>query len=268
MNETRFWNASAVAALFVAFIFLASSPAAATASALDDSALAGKNRYDRCLELVKHDAGKASVEAAAWASTGGGAASLHCEALALSALKRYPEAAQKLEDAASGGVLPPLHADLLDQAGNAWLLAGNVAKAEAALSAALTFDPKNEDILSDRARERGHARNWTGAIDDLTAVLAIDPDRADIYVLRASAQHAQGKKSEARTDLAHALDIYPNYPEALVERGTMRLEAGDRTGARADWQMAAREAPDSDAGVTARARLAQLAGLSRPKTKQ
>jgi len=36
---------------------------------------------------------------------------------------------------------------------------------------------------------------------------------------------------------------------------------------RADWQMAAREAPDSDAGVTARARLAQLAALSQPKKK-
>jgi tetratricopeptide (TPR) repeat protein len=254
----------AAAVLTGALIFPAAS-LAAEPSALDDPALGGKNRYDRCLELVKRDAAKAAAEADAWASAGGGSAALHCDALALVEMKRYPDAAQKLEDAGGAGVLPPLHAELLDQAGNAWLLAGNPAKAETAFTAALAFDPKNEDILSDRARERGAAKNWTGAFADLTAVLAIDPDRADIYVLRASALHAQGKKSEAHADIAHALDIYPDYPEALVERGTMRLESGDRAGARADWQMAAREAPDSDAGTTARTRLNQLAALSRPK---
>jgi tetratricopeptide (TPR) repeat protein len=246
-------------------LVLPTASLAATPSALDDPALTGKNRYDRCLEVVKRDAAKASSEAAVWASAGGGSAALHCDALALVEMKRYPEAAQKLEGAAGAGVLPPLHAELLDQAGNAWLLAGNPARAESAFTAALEFDPKNEDILSDRARERGAAKNWTGALADLTAVLAIDPDRADIYVLRASALHAQGRKSAAGSDIARALDIYPDYPEALVERGTIRLESGDRAGARADWQMAVREAPDSDAGTTARARLAQLAALSKSK---
>jgi tetratricopeptide (TPR) repeat protein len=224
----------------------------------------GAIRYDECLDLVGHHASQAYDEAAKWADAGGGAAALHCEALALTALKRYPEAAQKLEDAANAA--PAMRAELLDQAGNAWLLAGNTAKSETALSSALALAPKDEDVLSDRARERGVARNWTGAVEDLTAVLAIDPDRADIYVLRASALHAQGKLREARADIARALDIYPNYPEALVERGAMRLEAGDRTGARADWQEAAREAPgSSEAGETARKRLAQLAVLSRRK---
>ncbi|MGH6876278.1 MAG: tetratricopeptide repeat protein [Rhizomicrobium sp.] len=224
----------------------------------------GTNRYDRCLELVKRDPARASAEAASWSGAGGGAAALHCQALALVALKRFPEAAQKLDDAAAGAAnaAPSLRAELLDQAGNAWLLAGNAAKAEAALTAALVLDPKNEDILSDRARERGGARNWSGAFEDLTAVLAIDPDRADIYVLRASALHAEGRKAEAHADIARALGIYPDYPEALIERGAMRLEAGDRAGARADWQEAEREAPDSDAATAARARLAQLAAAA------
>ncbi|HEX3664568.1 MAG TPA: hypothetical protein VHU23_04970 [Rhizomicrobium sp.] len=256
MAESRSRNASAIAMMLAGLVLPTAGLAAS--SALDDPALTGKNRYDRCLELVKRDAAKASAEAGTWAAAGGGSAALHCDALALVEMKRYPEAAQRLEDAASSGVLPPLRADLLDQAGNAWLLAANAPKAEMALTGALASDPKNEDILSDRARERGLARNWTGAIQDLTAVLAIDPDRADIYVLRASALHAQGKKNEAQADIVHALNIYPNYPEALVERGAMKLEAGDRSGARADWQMAAHEAPDSDAGATARARLAMF----------
>lgn len=221
--------------------------------------------YDSCLALEQHDPAHASSAAGAWANTGGGAAALHCEALALSALKRFPEAARTLERAAAeaGGTNPMLRAALLDQAGNAWLLAGNPAKAEAALSETLALSPRNEDYLFDRARARGEAKDWTGAIEDLTAVIAIDPERADVFVLRASALHAQGKTNQARADIAHALAVYPAYPEALVERGTMKLEEGDRAGARADWQQAAREAPDSDAGTAARARLAQFAPLHR-----
>lgn len=231
-------------------------------SPLDDPALGGANRYDRCLALVKRDAARAVAEAQSWHAADGGAAALHCEALGLADLKRYDEAAQALEDsaAAEAGAAPELRAQLLDQAGNAWLLAHDAAKAETALSAALAIEPRDEDVLSDRARERGLARNWSGAFDDLTTVLALDPDRADVYVLRASALHAEGHKAEARADIAHALAIYPGYPEALVERGAMRLETGDRAGARADWQEATKEAPDSGAGATARARLAQLGG--------
>jgi tetratricopeptide (TPR) repeat protein len=244
----------------LALALAAGAALAAVPSPLDDPALGGQNRYDRCLALVKRDAQRAAAAAEDWSRAGGGPAALHCAALALVNLKRYPEAAADLEQAAAGEskAAPTLRAELLDQAGNAWLLAGQPAKAEDGFSAALALDPKNEDLLSDRARERGTAKNWAGAFDDLTAVLALDPDRADVYVLRASALHAEGKRAAARADIAHALDIYPGYPEALVERGAMRLESGDQAGARADWQEAAREAPDSDAGAAAKAHLAAL----------
>lgn len=223
--------------------------------------LSGPGGYDRCLEQVKRNPAHAAKDAAAWADAGGGAAALHCEALAFSAMHRFGDAARALDEAsaAAGAGNAPLRAALLDQAGNAWLLAGDPPKAEGALTSALALSPHNVDMLFDRARARGAARNWTGAIDDLTAVLSDDPDRADVYVLRASALHAQGKADAARTDIARALAIYPNYPEALVERGTMRFEAGDRAGAHTDWQEVVREAPDSDAGIAARARLQQLA---------
>jgi len=212
---------------------------------------------------VKRDAAAALTEAEQWSAAGGGGASLHCAALALVELKRYSEAAQALENAARITAGVAAKADLFDQAGNAWLLAGDPAKAENTLTTAIALAPKDEDILADRARARGTAKDWSGAFADLTAVIALDPDRADIYVLRASALHAEGKKPEARADIARALTIYPAYPEALVERGAMRLESGDAAGARADWQQAAREAPDSDAGQTARARLRQLSPQTR-----
>src|SRR5438552_13279793 len=238
-----------------AALFCAVSNAAVSAA---DKAVTHNAAYEHCLASVKHDAAGALTEAEQWSASGGGAASLDCAALALVQLKRYGEAAQALENAARLMPAGAANAALLDQAGNASLLAGDAAKAESDFTAALAMAPKDEDILADRARARGAAKNWSGAFDDLTAVLALDPNRADIYVLRASALHAEGKKKEARADIAHALAIYPGYPEALVERGAMRMESGDISGARDDWQQVAREVPDSGAGQTARARLQQL----------
>jgi tetratricopeptide (TPR) repeat protein len=235
------------------------------ASAPPEKTVEHNAAYEHCLASVKRDAQAALTEAEQWAAAGGGAASLHCAALALVELRRYSEAAQSLENAARITADAAPRANLLDQAGNAWLLGGDTAKAESTLTAALALTPKDEDILADRARARGATKNWSGAFEDLTGVIALDPERADIYVLRASALHAEGRKQEARADIAHALAIYPGYPEALVERGAMRLETGDTSGARADWQDVVREAPDSAAGHTARARLQELATPVRTK---
>lgn len=233
-------------------------------AAVAATGLSGPGGYERCLAQVKRDPAHAAKDAAGWADTGGGAAALHCEALAYSALRRFPDAARALENAATaaGAGNTPLRAALFDQSGNAWLLADDPRKAEAAFNSALALSPKSEDILFDRARARGVAKNWTGAIEDLTAVLAADPDRADVYVLRASALHAQGKTDSAQTDIVRALAIYPDYPEALVERGTIRFEGGDRAGARADWQSVLREAPDSNSAAAARSRLAQFPAVA------
>ena len=233
---------------------------AADLSILDYSAQE-KDRYDRCLVLVKRDPGTALEQADGWYKAAGGAAALHCSALALVDLKRYAEAAGKLEKAAkeSGKAPAQQRADLMDQAGNAWLLAGKPDKAEAALSAALKFVPQDEDVLTDRARARGLRKDWPGAEADLSAVLSLDPNREDALVLRASALHAQGLKGNARADIQHALDLDPGYPEALLERGAMKLEDGDAAGARSDWQQVAKDAPGTDAAAEAQLRLQSIA---------
>ena len=238
--------------------------AAANLPALDDPSLGSKNRYERCVELARRNPGTAVDQATAWYKDGGGAGALHCEALALTDLKRYPDAAAKLEAAAhEQGLGAPMRSELLDQAGNAWLLAHRPDKADAALSAALSFTPQDEDTLADRARARGLSKDWSGAEADLSAVLSLDPNRADALVLRASARHAQGRLLDARADIDHALDIDPGYPEALVERGTMKFEAGDTTGARADWQQVINDAPGTAASAEAATRLNLVAGVKR-----
>jgi len=246
----------------LAFVIAAAVPAlAASVTELDDQTIPGNDRYGRCLEMVKRDAPTALDAAQAWFALKGGAAALHCEALALVQLHRLPEAAAKLDEAAHDPSLKTAaeRAALYDQAGNAWMLANRPDKAVASLSAALVLNPSDEDLLTDRARARAQAKDWQGADADLSAILSIDPNRADIYVLRASARHAEGRKFDANADIARALSVYPDYPEALVERGVMKFESGDQAGARADWQMVVSEAPDSDAAAAARTHLSEYA---------
>jgi tetratricopeptide (TPR) repeat protein len=248
----------------ISYAALSSLALAANLVALDDPSLGGRNRYDRCLELVKRNPATALGLADGWTGGGGGAAALHCSALALVSLKRYADAAAKLDQAAHASGSNAMRAELLDQAGNAWLLAGQPGKADASFSGALAFVPQDEDVLSDRGRARGLRKDWRGAEADLSAVLSLDPDRLDALVLRASARHALGDSIDARKDVDHALDLDPGYPEALLERGTMKFESGDLAGARADWQQTLRAAPDSEAAHAAQTRMQALVAPAKP----
>jgi Tfp pilus assembly protein PilF len=241
------------------------SPALAETSPLDDPSLPGGNRYDRCLDLAHSRPSEALAAANAWSTTGGGAAAIHCQAMSLVALRRYSEAAGKLDQLGHGNTAEAQRAQIYDQAGNAWLLAHQAANAEASFSSAISLARNDPDMLVDRARARAMLLNWSGAETDLTAALTLAPARPDILVLRSSARHAEGKKADARADIDQALAIHPGNPEALVERGKMKYEAGDVTGARSDWQQAASES-GSDAADAARNYLqqSQLSASSTP----
>jgi tetratricopeptide (TPR) repeat protein len=233
------------------------SSAWAAGNPLDDPTLAGKGRYDRCLSLVDRNPRAAYEAATAWQKDTGGAPAEHCAALALVGLKRYPEAAARLDDIgrqpSAGDYV--MRAQIMDQAGNAWLLAGKGDNAAASFTHALSYSINDPDILTDRAQARALNHDWAGAEADLTSALGVYPTRADLFVLRASARHALGRKTEARSDIERALQLKPSDPDAILERGNMKYEDGDAAGARADWQQAATIAPNSEAGDTARQRL-------------
>jgi len=210
------------------------------------------DRYQQCVDGTKSDAQGAYNRALAWHSTGGGAGAEHCEALALMQLRRYAEAGPLLDVLGSRKDLQvATRVQLLDQAGNAWLLAENPNRAEASFSNALALSSGDVETYVDRARARAMRKDWTGADADLTAALIRDADRADLLVLRASARHAAGRKAEARKDIDAALGIFPNYGDALVERGAMKFEDGDTRGAEADWQQVVKAAPRSRAAALA-----------------
>lgn len=242
---------------FVLLAFAAPSPAAAAESVTD---------YAQCVALVRQNPSLADDRARAWQNLGGGAAAIHCSALALTALKRYSEAGRKLDGLARDRSVRSLNdrAELFDQAGNAWMLANLPNNAVLSFSAALEAIPNAIDALSDRARARAMLKDWEGAEADLTAALMQDQNRADLLVLRASARHALGHKPGAAADLLRALSLYPNYPAALVERGAMKYEIGDKNGARADWKKAAASSNGGEAAEAAKRNLAAMGPESKP----
>ena len=68
---------------------------ACAASTLDN--IATRQRYEQCLSLANLNPTEALKSAAEWSKAKGGAPAEHCLAMALTELKRYPEAAARLD---------------------------------------------------------------------------------------------------------------------------------------------------------------------------
>ncbi|MES2473732.1 MAG: tetratricopeptide repeat protein [Pseudomonadota bacterium] len=216
-------------------------------------------RYRDCLAVSSIKPAAALADADGWAKAGGGAPALHCAALALIQLKRYGDAGARLDRAAGAAAVPDLafRAVLFTQAGNAWLLAGNGAKAAQSFSAALALSPGDADLYADLARAQAMRRNWPEAELRLGNALQLAPRRADLLVLRASARRALKRYGDARNDVEAALKLKPGDGEALLERGLLRQQLGDLGGARRDFQAAMKSSSD-EAAAQARENLEAL----------
>ncbi|MEX0298069.1 MAG: hypothetical protein AB3N28_03295, partial [Kordiimonas sp.] len=128
-------------------------------------------RYSECLDLAERAPDKAINDALIWQNAGGGIPARHCEAIGLSHMKEYAEAAIRLEKIAEdmrvGKGMPvrfgkrlvatsPMLADMYGQAANAWLLAKEMVRAETTIDIALSLTAERTsqeaDLLLDRAR--------------------------------------------------------------------------------------------------------------------
>jgi tetratricopeptide (TPR) repeat protein len=218
--------------------------------------------YARCMEAARVTPQAAFDDANAWRIAGGAHPAEHCADVALIGLGRYAEGAGKLEALADTMTKGPveLRAQVLDQAGQAWLLAGEPARTVAVLTAALAITPDDPDLLIDRAEAHAGEKNFREAIVDLDNALKIDGKRIDALVFRASAHRSLEQYDLARRDIDAALRLAPDYPDALLERGNIRGVTGDQAGARKDWQRVVQVAPNSAADGAAKANLAKLDG--------
>jgi tetratricopeptide (TPR) repeat protein len=196
-----------------------------------------------------------------WHDRGGAHPADHCAAVALVGLKKYKEAAGRLEKLAAAMVHAPttLRADVLGQAAQAWLLAGDAGRAYAADGAALELRPEDPGLLVDRAEAAGSAGWFDKAIADLDRVLKTDPGRIDALIYRASAYRGLGRLAPALADVDKALTLAPYSVPALLERGNIRRLGGDNDGARQDWARVAELAPGSAAEAAAKKNIERLA---------
>jgi Tfp pilus assembly protein PilF len=200
--------------------------------------------YRSCLSASNLNPAAALTDAEAWVKSGGGVPAQHCAALALVGLKRYAEAGSRLDHLAADRGVPDMsfRAALYDQAGNAWLLAGDGAHAVQSLQAALALSAGDPDLFADLARAQAMRHDWHEVDLDLNAALQLSPRRADLLVLRASARRALQHFAEARSDIEMALRLKPGDGDALVESGLLRKQLGDLNGARRDFQAALKTA--------------------------
>jgi tetratricopeptide (TPR) repeat protein len=229
---------------------LALSPALAA-----DSAGA---RYQSCLHTAALDPARALAMATEWSEAKGGAPADHCAAVALVELKRYPEAATRLDALGRAPGMRNLRPQLFEQAGNAWMMAGDANKAVASFSNALTLSANDADLYADLARAQAMRKSWGEAEGYLNEALRLSPRRPDLLVLRASARDAQGKLKEARQDADQALALKPSAPDALLERGQIARHAGDDAAARRDFQSVLKVQGGGEAAEAARQELELL----------
>jgi tetratricopeptide (TPR) repeat protein len=223
-----------------------------------------KLRYQDCLNLANLNPTAAMGVATAWSKNKGGAPAEHCLAVAFVELKRYPEAAARLDALGRAPDMGALRATIFGQAGNAWMLAGDADKAVASFSAALALSGDDPDLYADLARAQAMRKNWSEVEADLNAALAIEPKRADLLILRASALTAEGKLKPARDDANAALRLRPNSPEALVQRGDIARAAGDLGAARRDFEAALKLAGGGETADAARDALAEMGESAKP----
>jgi tetratricopeptide (TPR) repeat protein len=213
-------------------------PAAAGAAASDAA------HYRRCMADSSANPTAALADAEGWSRAGGGVPAEHCAGSALFNLKRYADAGKRLDRAAASPAKldAEFRVALFNQAGNAWLVAGDGARAIQSFSGALALSPGEADLFADLARAHAMRRNWHEVVLDLNAALQLSPRRPDLLVLRASARRALKSYHEAHLDLEAALKIKPDDGNALVERGLLRRQLGDIGGARRDFQAALKTA--------------------------
>jgi tetratricopeptide (TPR) repeat protein len=210
-------------------------------------------QYKHCIALARQKPQEGWEEALAWTSLGGGDAARHCGAVALIGLRQYEEAASRLEDlAASSRADAKLRAGMLAQAGQAWLLAKNPDRANAAQTAALKLVPDAPDLLVDRSQSLAEVNNYKEALKDLDRALKVAPDRVDALTFRAAAKRFLDDRKGAEADIARALTLDPQYQDAWLESGILKRLAGDDAQARQAWLKVLDLAPNSAAADLAR----------------
>lgn len=223
-------------------------------------ALDNQAQYQACMALLDRDPAGALDSAVAWEKQGGGDPARHCKALALIRTGQVEDGALELERV--GEAMPqaeaPLAAELFAQAGQAWTRSGNLQRALYAQNQGLKLNPKDVELLIDRAMTYGNAGMYFEALDDLNAAADLTPDNPEIYAMRAAAYRQLDTPELAQENVDRALKLSPSHPSALLERGYLRRAKGDLEGARHDWLTVIQVMPNTDIAEEAQRNIEKL----------
>lgn len=182
------------------------------------------DRYLDCLLLIEEDIETGRRAAQLWAAEGGGVSAQHCLAMADIAAGFAKLGAARLEtiaerdDAGEG----PARGRLYAQAAEAWLEAGEMEFAEAALAAAFEHAPGSGELHLTDANIRIAREDWHGAIAAIHAAEKAGVVSADGFVDRGRARLAIGDTEGAAVDVVNALSIEPTNIDALTLRGDVQ----------------------------------------------
>lgn len=199
---------TSIAALMLPLALLqASAPAPVDAGAIS------AQRFAQCVNMIDEDAARAYEEAMSWAAEGQSVNAYRCAAMALIAQNRHSEGARRL-DSLGSAVNPAetaMRAELFSQAGNAWLLAREPARARSSFTRAITTIESDRtqlpDLLIDRARAYAMEGDWRRAEEDLSRSLDIRANDALALRLRAAARMHQRSFELAEADAQRSLTL-------------------------------------------------------------
>jgi tetratricopeptide (TPR) repeat protein len=203
--------------------------------------------YNDCLLLAKRAPDQAVESAVAWEKQGGGDPARHCKAIGLINMGQVEDGALELERIAQA--MPQekvkIAAALFAQAAQAWIRAGKPQLALHDQNEGLKLQPKDVDLLIDRATTYGNAGMYFESLEDLNAAAELDKTRPEIYAFRAAAYRHLQNAAMAMDNVEQALKLEPDFALALLERGKLKQQQGDVAGARQDWLKVVRLVPNT-----------------------
>lgn len=234
----------------------------ALAAATQAEPMSDEQAYRACLARVQDDPAQAVAIANDWLVKGGGMFARQCAGQAYAALGQWDAAAAAFAEAAQEAEtgIDPRRADFWVQAGNAWLAAGDGAKAreafDKALATALLTPQLRGEVHLDRARAGVLLNDIGGARADLDRGLELVPEDPFGWYLSSALALKEGLLARAQDDIAEAVRLAPDDPNLLVHAGNVAGISGEVEAAKGLYARAIRIAPESEAARRAEAALA------------
>lgn len=227
-------------------------------------------RYDKCIDLATTKPGEAVAAAAQWRAQGGGYLAQQCLGMAYAGQQKWTDAAEAFEVAAREGAVAheSRTANYWAQAGNAWALAGEFAKARTALDSAISAGTLRGldlgEAYLDRARVRVVQADLPGARQDMDEAVNYAADDPLAWLLSATLARRMNDVGLARRHINEALKRSPDDASVQLEAGNVAALEKNEKAAREAWTAAMNLAPGTDVAIAARAALKQF-GPDAPK---